>query len=351
MVTWAGGGNVNPVLALAGHLRARGHRLAAVAPSSLAPRLDAAGVEQTVASSGWLPTADDVASAVERLNPNALVVDYMLTGALCAAERAGLPTVALVHTLYRALLTDGGPYPMGMTGPVEAVNAVRRQLGLEPVSSHGQLLTAADLVLVTAPRQLDVDGETPANVSYCGALFEGPGEDAGWVPPPGEAPLVVVSMGTAGDAQQETAVLGRIMEAVAALPVRTLITLPDYLKAADLPPAPPNVTVGGYVRHPAVLPHAAVLVSHAGLGTVLAGLAHGVRLVCLPLGREQPDNAAAVERIGAGTRLPSDAGPAAIAGAISAELDRPAVTIEPRPMEAVALLEALVASRRTGLSR
>jgi len=64
-----------------------------------------------------------------------------------------------------------------------------------------------------------------------------------------------------------------------------------------------NVHVRRYVRHAAVLPWASAVVTHAGLGTVLAALAHGLPLVCLPLGREQPHNAAAVERVGAGLSL------------------------------------------------
>jgi UDP:flavonoid glycosyltransferase YjiC (YdhE family) len=49
-----------------------------------------------------------------------------------------------------------------------------------------------------------------------------------------------------------------------------------------------------------MLPWASAVVTHAGLGTVLAGLSHGLPLVCLPLGREQPANAEAVARVGAG---------------------------------------------------
>ena len=43
-----------------------------------------------------------------------------------------------------------------------------------------------------------------------------------------------------------------------------------------------------------MLPHAALVVTHAGWQTINAALADGVPLVCVPDGRDQPDNAARV---------------------------------------------------------
>ena len=171
--------------------------------------------------------------AADEHPPDVVVVDYMLTDALGGAELVGRPTVALVHTLYRALLADGSPHPMGMAGPVEALNPARVAAGLTPLASLGDLLEPVDLVLVAAPRSLDAPGEVPANVVYAGPLLEGPGPDAGWDPPAGTGPLVVLSLGTAGDPAQEVPVLRRAVAALADLPVRGLVTLPDYVGRAD----------------------------------------------------------------------------------------------------------------------
>jgi UDP:flavonoid glycosyltransferase YjiC (YdhE family) len=62
------------------------------------------------------------------------------------------------------------------------------------------------------------------------------------------------------------------------------------------------------VPHDVLLPNAAVVVTHAGLGTVLAALRHGLPLLCVPIGRDQPGNAAWVQSSGAGRALPVDAG-------------------------------------------
>jgi UDP:flavonoid glycosyltransferase YjiC (YdhE family) len=153
---------------------------------------------------------------------------------------------------------------------------------------------------------------------------------------------VVVSLGTAGDPAVELPVLRRIVAALGGLAVRGLVTLPASIEPDRLGGVPAAVTVGGYVRHAAVLPHADVLVTHAGLGSVVAALAHGVPMVALPFDRDQPDNARALVRMGAGVALSPDAPSDEIAAAVADQLSRstsPRVTVDPRP--AVDLLEAL----------
>ena len=71
-----------------------------------------------------------------------------------------------------------------------------------------------------------------------------------------------------------------------------------------------------YVDHGLVLGHTDVLITHAGLGTVAAGLSRGVPMVCIPLGRDQPLNARRVADLGAGIALPTDASSAKIAAGV-----------------------------------
>jgi UDP:flavonoid glycosyltransferase YjiC (YdhE family) len=80
--------------------------------------------------------------------------------------------------------------------------------------------------------------------------------------------------------------------------------------------ASPNVVLERFVPHAAVLPHADVLVTQCGIGTVTKGLLYGVPLVCVPLVADQPDNAACVVARGAGVHVPPDAPPEKIGAAI-----------------------------------
>jgi UDP:flavonoid glycosyltransferase YjiC (YdhE family) len=88
-------------------------------------------------------------------------------------------------------------------------------------------------------------------------------------------------------------------------------------------PAPDNVTVVRSAPHGALLAETAVFVTHAGHGSTLRPLMAGVPLLCLPMGRDQNDNAARVVARGAGLRLGPDASVDAIAAAITDLLASP----------------------------
>jgi UDP:flavonoid glycosyltransferase YjiC (YdhE family) len=324
IVTWAGGGNVPPALVLATRLTARGHEVRAIGTDSLADRFTGEGIAFTARDPlhEWDPSAlaRDVLAAAR---PADLVVaDYMLPSALSAAEAAAVPTVALVHTLYGANLDgSGGLFPMGMAGSLETQAAVRADLGVPAVASFGELLERCAGVMVTSSESLDVPvPDRPDQVRYVGPLIEPAGPDDGWRPPGVDdgRPLVVAGLGTTP--MDELPVLRRVVAALGLASVRGLVTVGDHLDPADLDP-PGGVTVSGHLRHAAVLPWASAVVCHAGLGTVLAALAHGLPVVAVPLGREQPANADAVARVGAGVTVDPSSSPEDIAGAVRRAVD------------------------------
>jgi UDP:flavonoid glycosyltransferase YjiC (YdhE family) len=235
-VTWDGGGNVNPLLALGPRLAATGWDVHAYGPPSVAERFAAEGVAYAAreVDNPWDVTAmaQDVRDRCLALDANAALVDYMLPGALCGAEAAGRPAAALVHTLHRTLLVDRAPGPIGMAASVDGLIAARRAVGLDALDGFGDLLDRCARVLVTCPAELDVppDGERPpaANVRYVGPVLEDAGPDRGWTRPAtgaarSDRPLVVVSLGTTP--MDERPVLDRTLAALAKLPVDVVATV------------------------------------------------------------------------------------------------------------------------------
>lgn len=329
-VTWHGGGNVNPVVAIGQQLRDLGHDVGVLGPDSLASRFARAELafRRYDAAAQWDSAAlaevvvDELARCASRdERPDVVVVDYMLPGALCATEAEDRPTVALVHTLYGALMQDGTPAPMHIVATVPEINALRADLGLESIDRLGQLLQRTERIMVVVPEVIDTPDPAAERVCYVGPVFEPAGADAGWTPPPGEGPLIVVSFGTTD--MDEIPVLSRVLGALAHERARVVATVGDHADPADIP-TPANAVVTRFVQHTAVLPHADLVISHGGIGTALAAMAFGVPVLFLPLGRDQPINAAAIAATGAATVLPSTASASQIARAVERMLAEPA---------------------------
>jgi rhamnosyltransferase subunit B len=70
-----------------------------------------------------------------------------------------------------------------------------------------------------------------------------------------------------------------------------------------------------YIPFSQLLPRAAALVHHGGIGTTAQALAAGIPQLIMPMSHDQPDNAARVERLGVGRSLRPKAFRAAAVGA------------------------------------
>ena len=352
--TWDGGGNVPPTLALARQLLRRGHSVRVLGPRSLRLRFEGVGcvfvayervpdgVPSAAGKSGtgrvraaYLATelaratparsfAEDVLGELDRNPVDALVVDFMLAGPVAAGERAGLPTAALMHTVYclpRARAIAFGPGLKARDGQAGRLrdaailglrrsangraltdpNEARRRIGLGIVDSASDQLARVARVLVLTSAAFDPLPAVPRNVRYVGPQLDGSSPhrlDLSW-PARDREPLVVVSFSTRFAAVR---VGQRVLDALATLDVRGLLTLGPALAHESLR-VPANVLVRKFVPHPMVLPDAQLVITHAGLGTVMVALAHGVPLLCIPLKNDQYENAARVVAAGAGREL------------------------------------------------
>src|SRR5262249_21999252 len=117
---------------------------------------------------------------------------------------------------------------------------------------------------------------------------------------------------------------------------------------------PANVRLERYVPQAALLPRCAAVVNHAGFGSLVGALAHGLPMALLPMGADQPLNAARVEALGAGVTLDAILStPSEIADAVSTVLSAPSHRAAaeqlrdenaalPSPADAIPLLERLV---------
>jgi MGT family glycosyltransferase len=365
-VLWDGGGNVPPQLAIARGLTKRGHRVFVLGPASVRRSVEDAGAvfkpyrfasEHDSRSperdliKDWEPRtplgvaarirdrvlfgpsslfAKDTLAVMEGESIDTVVADFVLFGAYLAAERAGVPLVSLVHSIYPFPATGLPAFGMGLL-PADSgiarlrdrvlnqvtmrvyeagrkqLNEARTSLGLNPLRSVFDLLDIPKRLLVLSSAAFDYPAILPANVRYIGApRYESP-EASNWQSPwpaSDQRPLVLVSLSTTY--QDQSDLLRRLVAAVSELPVKALVTVGPALDIEQFP-STANVSVQRFVPHSLVLPSASLVVTHAGHGTVMAALLHGVPLLCTPLGRDQFDVSARVAWRGVGIKVASGA--------------------------------------------
>ncbi len=119
-----------------------------------------------------------------------------------------------------------------------------------------------------------------------------------------DEPIAYFTLGTVKNTDTADFKVG--LTALAAYDGVVIATTGRRLDPEELGSLPPNVIVEEFVPQDAVLERVDLLVSHSGSGTMLGGLVHGVPQVALPRGTDQPQNAALLERSGAGVVVQPD---------------------------------------------
>jgi MGT family glycosyltransferase len=414
LATWEGGGVLPPELGLARRLVTRGHQVHVIADPAAGDAARSAGCTfspwVTAPHKHSLSPDEDILRDWEIKNPlaafkNALDVfvcgpadrfaadtlaalaehpadvmlaDFMMLGSQIAAEKAKLPLGVLMPNINMRPGKGVPPVGPGFTpakGPLGALrdalvrmvgnrvwanglpglNRARVSVGLEPLDDIWVQFDRASRVFVLTSPSFDFQPrEQQPNVHYVGPILDDPAwAGTSWEPPwPASNTDPIVLVGLSSTYQQQQAALQNVVDALAPLPVRALVTLGPSLSPGSLTSPAPHIVIVPTAPHGLVFPHAAAAVTHCGHGTTIRALAAGVPLVCMPMGRDQNDTAARVVARGAGVRVKPTAVAAAIRSAVEAVLREPrygeaaralrdAMAREAREVDPVALLEEL----------
>jgi UDP:flavonoid glycosyltransferase YjiC (YdhE family) len=228
--------------------------------------------------------APAVLALCEEWRPDVLVCEEMDFGALVAAERADVPyaTVVCVGSgsfVWRELVTE----------PLSELRASYR-LPPDPelVMLHRYLVLAPFPPSFRDPANpLPPTGHTIRPVLADAAAGD---VEPAWLA--GLArPIVYFTLGTIFNLESGD-LFERVLAGLSQLPVSVVVTVGRELDPHVLGPQPANVRVERYIPQSVLLPHCELVVSHAGSGSVVGALANGVPMVLLPIGADQPLNAA-----------------------------------------------------------
>jgi zeaxanthin glucosyltransferase len=350
-----GTGHINPMTALARTLAERGHQVVLFGIADIEARVRAAGVEfhligESDYPPGTLRTLDqrlseltglatlrftvgrikntarmilrDGPEAVRVARVEALLVDETdVAGSI--AEHVGLPFVSIAFFPPLQQSDRIPPFVFGWGGGQDRLSRLRNRIG-----NHVFLLLAAPTAMVANEQRkewgLKPLGNVTGSLSRLAQItqlplclefvttarlehlhYTGPFVDAR-VRPAVEfpwdrldnRPLVYASLGTLQNGSE--AIFKTIAQACDGLGVQLVLSLGGGLEPERLGELPGDPIVVGYAPQLEMVKRAALVITHAGLNTVLESLAAGVPLVALPQGNDQPGVAARVAASGAG---------------------------------------------------
>jgi UDP:flavonoid glycosyltransferase YjiC (YdhE family) len=260
--------------------------------------------------------------AVAELRPHAVVHDILTLAPAMAGELEGVPVATLIPHLYPVGARGFPPYALGarlprtrlgrrawdaLERPLEAglrqgrtdLNDARARLGLPPVGRlHGGL--SERLCMVGTFPQLEYPRVWPAGVHVVGPLtWEPPFGEV--EPPPGGEPLVLVAPSTAQDPEHR--LLRTALEGLRGEPVRVLATW-NRRPLADPVDVPANTRLVEWISYSRTMPACALVICHAGHGTMARALACGCPVLAVPHVGDMAENAARADWAGVGVRLP-----------------------------------------------
>jgi UDP:flavonoid glycosyltransferase YjiC (YdhE family) len=370
-----GRGHLEPLVPIARAAEAAGHTVSFTGRQALVPAVEALGFDVSPTGPEGIPErrplravdlereyrdlrafaeriagvrADGVLALCADLRPDLIVCDEVDFGSMIGAERLEIPYASVL-----VIATGSFVRPDLVADPL---NALRAEHGLR-ADPQLEMLSRYLVLSPFPPGFRDPAFPLPATAHGVRLTID-PAED---IPPAWldglRQPAVYATLGTVFNIESGD-LFARLLEGLGALPLEAVATVGNQIDPAELGPLPANVHVERFVPQDLVLPRCDAVVCHGGSGSVLGALTYGLPLVVIPLGADQPLNAARCEELRLARVLDAvRATPDDVGEAVSAVLSNPAyrraaermrdeVAALPGPEVAVALLERLAADRR-----
>jgi hypothetical protein len=251
---------------------------------------------------------DEVLAAGTALRPDLVVFDTEAFAGPLAADVLGVPAV---HHSIGSLLA-----PEVVELAADAVSPLWRSFDRQPRRDAGLY---QGVTLTICPSSLAPDRVPGDSLALRPTVLpRRPRRSAA-------RPLVYVTLGTLWS---DPAVFRAVLEAMADEPVDVVATVGGDQDPAALGAVPANARVERFIPQAELLPDCAVVVHHAGAGTMFGALAHGLPQLALPQAADNFTNAEMLHRSGAGrTLMPAEVSPETVRLAVKTLLEEPSCSV------------------------
>jgi len=367
-----GGGNVPPMLGLAKKLKCEGHAITILSEPCLAEPIKEMGaafipftevftrsnrnedlfrdwnaskfnnpIFERIMFGPSPKVIDQCIDVIQRRAVDLLVVDVLIFPAITAAEYSNIPKIIVFHMPEFLPGPNRPPGNMGIKPGTtflhkirdrvltqlmyfsfdkfkSILNEKRLELSLSPLKHTLDLFDRAEIRMIQTSQSFDYPIKPrPKNVRYWGPELA----DPDWAAESTinlrlnkkEKPCVVVSFSSTF--QNQASAIQNSISALAQMDVVGIVTLGPAMQEHTFS-APGHVEVLKSAKHSELFPQADLLITHGGHGTIMRALSFGVPILCLPMGRDQDDNAIKLVSKGCGLTLPPAASPKSIQKAV-----------------------------------
>lgn len=355
----AGTGHLNPLIALSQELKSRGHKITFFGQAKIEDRIRCAGLDfaqipaplhlESAPSRGIRPgVLGEIVALRFNLDRISREVKHLLAETPAVIERSGVdallideialtgPTVAQLLGLPYFIVSTSIPHHFGwgssswltgrrysatvvswlqgwflevsvlrVCGPIRrALDLCRQKLGLGPVRKVAKEYSCLAHI-AQLPQFLDLPTTTPeTGFYYTGPWLNakvGAAVDFPWHRLDGR-PIAYVTMGTTRSAQ--LTVLQMIADACCNLNLQLVISLGNRFDPAQMGDLPGRPLVAKFAPQIELLKRAAIVIAHGGSNTVFEALMEGIPMVLIPVAYDQPAIAARLERLKIAEVLP-----------------------------------------------
>lgn len=299
--------------------------------------------------------ADAILALSAEWQPDLIVCDEIDFGAMIAAERLGLPYASVL------VIAAGSFVRKEVVG--EALSELRDEHGLPPDPDLA-MLSRYLVISPFPPSYRDPAFPLPATAHNIRPhIFDAVHNNIAppWTMHLNNTPTIYFTLGTVFNVESGD-LFERVLAGLRDMPINIIATVGREIDPAEFGPQPANIMIKQYMPQSAILPHCDLVVSHGGSGSVIGALAHGLPMVLIPMGADQPLNAMRCEALGVARALDAvEATPETVREAVSIVLADPGYHIAaerlreetaklPEPEHAVILLERLASDKRPLIS-
>jgi len=338
-VTWFGGGNVNPVLATAkDFIKLGGQSIILSNPAfeekvkrnsvpfrpfrgiayhdPASPKTDQIRAYEgsTVAEANAIighrlvvdpapKVLENTLQAIDDFHPDVLMVDYTLPGAMAAAESLNIPFFVAADGVYplpyKGRSDNACLYAYLFKRMLEPqmnekseLSQLRSSIGLEPFRSIDNYLAAAHEVLIMTYEQLN-RFKNPPKTSFVGPQFAPPKN----IDFEKKSELIFGAFSTITTPEQDI-FIDRLVTALSELGKKALIAT-----GATPHRQFPSIMIKKFVDFSTILPQRPIMINHAGNGTVVRAVSHGVPQIATPFIQDQYETAITLDELRVAIRL------------------------------------------------